>query len=146
METTKTESKVCISLKVGILLVSVFLNTNAMASFSELACSPSNNQDLVTIVSKGANSRAVCRYQNEIYKAYLSAFSDVSSQKLTIASFIAFDSALGILQQCDSVVEGVNYCDIRQNNLQKLMEKQHDSNSKTLLAAQLGAVIQLCGD
>ncbi|MGZ3768547.1 MAG: hypothetical protein ACXVCP_02285 [Bdellovibrio sp.] len=147
MGTKKIESKLSISIKnFSIMLAIITVNVTAMASHSELACNPSNNKDLVTVISNGSNLRAVCHHQEEIYKAYLSAFSDVSSQKLTILSFVAFDNALGILQQCDSAVQGVDYCDLRQSNLQKLLDQQHDSTSKALLAAQIGAVIQLCGD
>lgn len=129
--------------KVSIVLAIVALSAGAKASTSNLTCDPSNNQDLVTVGSNGSDSGEICNHQQEIYKAYVSAFADVSSRKMTVASFVAFDTTLGILQLCYS---NLDYCELRQSNLEKLLREQNDQMSKALISAQKAAVIQLCGD
>lgn len=127
-----------------------FLLTFGISCFAkDITYSPNENKDIISITQLSKSFDEMCTHQGAIYSSYKDAFSLAYNSQITPLSFIAFDTALGVVSNCKNSTllwDLDSVCTLRASNLTRLIEKETEQSSKDFLEAQKSAVIRLCGD
>ncbi len=135
--------------KYTILILTVInLSSQSYGANDTIDCEPNLNADLTTVFRINSEPQ-ICEHQSEILSSYQAAFQDAIALKISIPSFIAFDTTLGLINHCSSGTIfpfTADYCDLREANFKQLLETFKASKFKSLLIAQKNTVTQLCGD